>query len=399
MTRLTARQILERLVAFPTVSRESNLALVDWAEDYLSGFGIAAHRVYDPTGQKASLYANVGPEVEGGILLSGHTDVVPVDGQAWTSDPWTLTERDGRLYGRGACDMKGFDALALSAVPLALERGVKRPLQIVLTHDEEIGCIGAPLVIPHVLETLPKAAGVIVGEPSMMQCVTGHKGGAVFQIHAKGFEVHSSLADRGVSAVMWAAKLIDWANQENDRLWSARPSELAALFDPPFTTLHTGVIRGGTARNITAKDCWFDIGYRFVPDDDRDALIAPVDGPDGGTVGGDAAHSSRHRLRDRRHPFDPRPETRSRRRRRRHRARHHRRQQPACGLLWHRIRASIRTAAIPRWSAAPATSPRRISRTNSSPLRSSPPARPSSSASSTVFARELPDFRRAAGPP
>ena len=129
---MTAREILDRLVAFPTVSRESNLDLVDWVEDYLAGFGVKAHRVYDETGRKASLFASAGPEVEGGVVLSGHTDVVPVDGQVWATDPFTVVERDGRLYGRGTADMKGFDALALAAVPLALERGVKRPLQIAL---------------------------------------------------------------------------------------------------------------------------------------------------------------------------------------------------------------------------------------------------------------------------
>jgi acetylornithine deacetylase len=266
--RLTAREILARLVGFPTVSRDSNLALVDWVEGYLAGWGVESHRVYDPTGTKASLFANVGPGVAGGIALSGHTDVVPVDGQDWTSDPFVLTERDGRLYGRGTCDMKGFDALALSAVPLALEAGVKRPLQILLTHDEEIGCVGAPLVIPHLVDRLPKAAAVIVGEPSMMDCVTGHKGGVMFAVHVRGHEVHSSLMDRGVSAIMEAAKLIDWGNAENRRLRAEAPSDLAAAFDPPFTTVHVGVIRGGTAQNITAGDCWFDFGYRVVPGED-----------------------------------------------------------------------------------------------------------------------------------
>jgi acetylornithine deacetylase len=141
---LSAREILDRLVSFPTVSRDSNLDLVDWVEDYLAGFGVTARRVYDPEGRKAALYANVGPEVPGGVVLSGHTDVVPVDGQDWTTDPFTVVERDGRLFGRGTCDMKGFDALALAAVPLALERGVKRPLQIALSYDEEVGCTGAP---------------------------------------------------------------------------------------------------------------------------------------------------------------------------------------------------------------------------------------------------------------
>ena len=139
-----ARDILARLVAFPSVSRDSNLKLIDWVEAYLAGHGVTSHRVYNADRTKASLYASVGPDVPGGVILSGHTDVVPVDGQTWTSDPWTLTERDGRLYGRGACDMKGFDALALAAVPLAIRAGVRRPLQIALSYDEEVGCLGAP---------------------------------------------------------------------------------------------------------------------------------------------------------------------------------------------------------------------------------------------------------------
>ena len=146
---------------------------MDWVEEYLAGFGVKAHRVYDATGRKASLFANVGPEVEGGVVLSGHTDVVPVDGQVWATDPFTVVERDGRLYGRGTADMKGFDALALAAVPLALERGVKRPLQIALSYDEEVGCLGAPPMIEAMAGVVPKAASVIVGEPSMMKAVTG----------------------------------------------------------------------------------------------------------------------------------------------------------------------------------------------------------------------------------
>lgn len=172
---MDARAIMERLVAFPTVSSESNLELVDWVEDYLNGHGVKATRVYNEDRSKANLYANVGPEVEGGVILSGHTDVVPVAGQAWDTDPFTVTEKAGKLYGRGTCDMKGFDALALSAVPKALERGVKRPLQIALSYDEEVGCVGAPFMIADMRKHLPPATAAIIGEPSMMQCVTGHK--------------------------------------------------------------------------------------------------------------------------------------------------------------------------------------------------------------------------------
>lgn len=270
--RLTAREILDKLVSFPTVSRDSNLELVDWVETYLDGFGVKSHRVMDATGQKASLYANVGPEVEGGIVLSGHTDVVPVDGQVWDTDPFTVTEKGGRLYGRGTCDMKGFDALALAAVPVALERGIKRPLQIALSYDEEVGCLGAPEMIDRMAETLPRARAAIIGEPSLMKAVTAHKGGTGFDTHVRGYEIHSSLLHKGVSAIMFGVKLVDWANEMNAANAAKTPSPLAATFEPPYTTLHVGKIAGGTAHNITAKDCNFSISFRCVPDEDVNAL-------------------------------------------------------------------------------------------------------------------------------
>ena len=272
---LTARELMDRLVGFPTVSRDSNLELIDFVEEYLSGFGVKSTRVPNEDGTKAALYAHVGPEVDGGVVLSGHTDVVPVDGQAWDTDPFTVTERQGKLYGRGTCDMKGFDALALSAVPLALERGIKRPLQIALSYDEEVGCIGAPPMIDHMVSMgLPRADTVLVGEPSMMKVVTGHKGGIGYKMYFKGFEVHSSLAPTGVSAIMMAAKLINWANEVNAENAAKTPSDLAADFFPPYTTLHVGTITGGTAHNITAKDCHFGFDFRIVPGEDIGAWQA-----------------------------------------------------------------------------------------------------------------------------
>lgn len=266
---LTARELMDRLVAFPTVSRDSNLELVDFVQDYLSGFGIDSTIVPSDDGTKASLYAHVGPAVDGGVVLSGHTDVVPVDGQAWDTDPFTVTEKDGRLYGRGTCDMKGFDALALWAMGQAAKRGVKRPLQIALSYDEEVGCTGAPPMIDHMVSHgMARADTVIVGEPSMMKIVTSHKGAVGFRIHVRGFEVHSSLAPTGVSAIMMGARLIDWANQVNAENAAATPSELAAQFFPPYTTLHVGTIAGGTANNITAKDCRFVLDFRLVPGED-----------------------------------------------------------------------------------------------------------------------------------
>lgn len=276
--RLSPRQILDRLVAFPSVSRDSNLPLIDWVEDYLERHGVTAHRVWNEDRTKASLFAHIGPEVEGGVILSGHTDVVPVDGQAWSSDPWTVTERDGRLYGRGTCDMKGFVALALAAVPLALDAGLRRPLQLALSYDEEVGCTGAPAMIAEMARSLPRAAAVIVGEPSRFSVVTGHKGGTGFKVHVKGHEVHSSLIHTGVSAIMAAAPLIDFANRVNAANAAKPPADLAQMFDPPWTTLHVGMIQGGTAHNITAADCRFSCEIRVVPGEDIEDWVTALEG-------------------------------------------------------------------------------------------------------------------------
>ncbi len=264
-------QLMKKLVSFPTVSRDSNLDLVAWVEAYLGSHGIEAHLKYDETGEKAALFAHVGPWTEGGIVLSGHTDVVPVDGQAWDSDPWDVIEADGKYIGRGVCDMKGFDALAIWALVEAHYRNVKRPLQLAMSYDEEVGCKGAPPMIEQMLEVLPKASAAIVGEPSNMQPVTAHKGGNGYRLHLVGFEVHSSLMHTGVNAIMSGAKIIDWANSENVASSSAAPSDVAAMFDPPYTTVHVGTISGGTAGNITAKDCYFSVDFRVLPDEQTDA--------------------------------------------------------------------------------------------------------------------------------
>lgn len=274
MQALTSRQILDRLVGFPTVSRDSNLALVDWLEGYLSDHGIRCFRHWNEDRQKAALIAHAGPWKEGAVVLSGHSDVVPVDGQAWTTDPWTVTERDARLYGRGTCDMKGFNALAVWALVEAQSRGVSRPLQLAISYDEEIGCTGAPPMIRTMQEVVPKGNAAIIGEPSRMGVITGHKGGTGYHVHMKGFEVHSSLLPYGVSAIMEGARLIGWVNDQNAAIQAQPPGPLAAVFDPPFTTLHVGMIEGGTAHNITAADCRFAVEMRVVPGDDISAWEA-----------------------------------------------------------------------------------------------------------------------------
>ena len=271
---LTAKEIMDALVSFPSVSRDGTKAVADWVQNYLTSHGIDSHRMNSDDGKNAAVYAHVGPEIDGGILLSGHMDVVPVDGQDWTSSPWEVTERDGKYFGRGTCDMKGFDALALHALVTAKSKGIKRPLQIALSFDEEVGCTGAPPMIDQILQTMPKASASIIGEPSMMQAVTGHKGGTIFDVTFHGHEVHSSIMYQGVNAIMEAAKLIDWANQINAENMAAEPHPTAAEFDPPYTNVHIGVISGGTAHNITAGMCNFGFGFRTVPNENPDDWVA-----------------------------------------------------------------------------------------------------------------------------
>ncbi len=271
---LSPREILEHLVKFPTVSHDTNLPLVDWVEDYLGQHGIAAHRHWNEDRTKAALFAHVGPWESGAVVLSGHTDVVPITGQTWTSDPWTVTERDGRLYGRGTCDMKGFDALAIWALVAASKRALKTPLQIALSYDEEVGCTGAPPMIAAMQGVLPKGAAAVIGEPSRMKTITGHKGGTGYFVHVKGFEVHSSILHKGVSAILEGARLIGWINDQNAANRAKTPGPLAMAFDPPWTTLHVGMITGGTAHNITAADCRFAAEMRVVPGEDMDTWAA-----------------------------------------------------------------------------------------------------------------------------
>ena len=264
-TRYTTKEMLEKLVAFPSVSSESNLPIIEFIESYLAEHGVKSWRVYDETGLKSNLYAQIGPDVDGGVVLSGHTDVVPVTGQVWDTDPFVLTEIDGKLFGRGSCDMKGFIATGLALVPEMVAANLKYPIQFALSYDEEVGCIGAPFMISEMVKKLPKARAVIVGEPSMMQVVTGHKGAIGFTTKVHGFEIHSSLMHNGVSAVMTAARLVEWLRVQFAEGMQATPNEVDALFEPPFTTFHVGVMNGGTATNITAKYCEFSTDIRCPP--------------------------------------------------------------------------------------------------------------------------------------
>jgi acetylornithine deacetylase len=255
-----ALAILARLIAFDTTSRNSNLALIEWVEDFLGARGVQARRVTSEDGRKANLFALIGPAAEGGVVLSGHTDVVPVDGQDWTSDPFTLTERDGRLYGRGAADMKSFLALALAHVDTALAAAMKRPLILAFSYDEEVGCLGAPALIRELTKALPRPAAAIIGEPTGMKVVSAHKGITAFQVTVEGKEAHSSQTDQGVSAIMEALKLM---NAVVELAAEARANAAgSSLFSPPGATLTIGRVEGGTALNILARRCAFGFDLR-----------------------------------------------------------------------------------------------------------------------------------------
>ncbi len=264
----SAKEMLTKLVAFDTVSRNSNLPLIEFVEEYLSSHGVSSQRVPNEDGTKSNLWATIGPDTDGGVILSGHTDVVPVDGQPWDTDPFEVIEKGGLLYGRGTADMKAFSAIALSLVPDMLRAKMKRPIHLALSYDEEVGCLGAPLMVEDMAPKV-KAEAVIVGEPTMMRVVTGHKGVIGLMTRVRGLEVHSSLLHTGVSAVHIAAKLVVWHEQKTKKN-KQRTENLTenVLFEPGYTSLHCGVIQGGTAHNITAKDCSFSSDFRVLPTED-----------------------------------------------------------------------------------------------------------------------------------
>lgn len=263
-------EVLERLIAFDTTSRNSNLALIEWVEGYLAARGIASRRVSNADGSKANLHARIGPDAAGGIVLSGHTDVVPIDGQPWSSDPWVLTERSGKLFGRGVADMKSFLALALAHIDDALAAPLKRPMLLAFSYDEEIGCLGAPAMIDELAALSPKPSAVIVGEPTSMKVISAHKGVRSFMVEVIGREGHSSLPDRGVSAVAEAMKLMNLVLQMSEE---AR-AERHAHFDPPGPTLTIGRVDGGTAANILARRCMFQWDLRTPSTAQAEALEA-----------------------------------------------------------------------------------------------------------------------------
>ena len=266
--------LLAKLIAFDTTSRASNLAFIEYVEALLAGLGVGSTRVPNADGSKTNLYATLGPAVEGGIVLSGHTDVVPVDGQRWDSDPFTLSERDGRLYGRGSCDMKGFLALALATAPVFAEPGrLRRPIHLAFSYDEEVGCIGAPAMIERIAATLPRPAAVIVGEPTNMEVVHGHKGITSYVVTITGHEAHSSLTHLGLSANMAAIRLMRVLADLAETL--EHHADPHSPFVPRHATLTIGQINGGTAVNILARECVFVFDLRCPPGTEPEPLLAP----------------------------------------------------------------------------------------------------------------------------
>lgn len=270
--RLAPLALLERLVSFDTESSRSNLALIDFVADYLTAWGVPHVRSFNPEGDKAALFATIGPEVDGGVVLSGHTDVVPVTGQAWSSDPFRLRVAEGRAYGRGAVDMKGFCALALALVPDAVALDLKRPIHILLSYDEETTCLGPVDLIARFGRDLPRPESVIVGEPTELQVADAHKSIVTLLTTVHGHEAHSSKPGLGANAVMAAAELVAELNRVGDEMIAR--GDPTGRFDPPHTTVHVGTISGGTARNIIPKLCSFHWEFRGVPGLDEDEIPA-----------------------------------------------------------------------------------------------------------------------------
>lgn len=269
----TARSIamLEKLVSFDTVSRNSNLAFIEFVTGLLRDHGVESRLVHNDDRTKANLLATIGPRVEGGVVLSGHTDVVPVDGQEWLTNPFSVVERDGLLYGRGTADMKSFLAIILGALDTLTSASLKTPLHLAFSYDEEIGCLGAPSLIRLLNHELPRPRAVIVGEPTEMKVVSAHKGITGVRTIITGHEAHSSQIHRGVSAVMVAAELIQFLQSLSTEAAERGPHN--QLFEPPHSTITVNVIEGGTALNIMARHCTFHWDIRVLPDDNPDRYL------------------------------------------------------------------------------------------------------------------------------
>jgi len=268
--------LLGELIAFPTVSTDSNLALIAWASDRLGALGAQVRLSTDETGQKANLFATFGPEGDGGIVLSGHSDVVPAEGQDWTSDPFAMAERDGLLYGRGTCDMKGFIAAVLCMAPRYAALNLRRPLHIALTYDEETGCLGAQALVKELEREGIRPAVAIIGEPTSMRMIEGHKGCYEYVTEFSGLEGHGSAPDRGVNAVGYAVRYAARLMELADELKTRAPA--ASRYDPPWTTVNLGQIAGGEARNVIAGHSRLEWEMRPVQSSDANLVRDTIDG-------------------------------------------------------------------------------------------------------------------------
>jgi len=269
---LASIEWIRTLIGFDTTSRDSNLDLIHHVKDYLGDLGVASTLVFDAEKRKANLYATLGPADRPGIMLSGHTDVVPVDGQEWDSDPFRVVEKNGRIYGRGTSDMKSFIAVCLAFAPKLLERGLETPIHFGFSYDEEVGCIGVRRMIEMINGLGVKPKMCIVGEPTNMQVTIGHKGKHSYHAHVRGVEAHSSLAPIGVNAVEYAAEAVAYLKGMARRI--AKEGPFDAAYDVKHTTVHTGTIRGGTALNIVPKDCTFDFEFRYLPETGHEDYLA-----------------------------------------------------------------------------------------------------------------------------
>jgi acetylornithine deacetylase len=268
----SALDIVKDLIAFDTTSRDSNLGLIDYAQGLLERSGARCRRSHDASGKKANLFATLGPDGDGGFVLSGHTDVVPVDGQAWSSDPFRPEVRDGKLYGRGACDMKGFVGVALSLVPEIAKAGLRRPIHFALSYDEEVGCAGVTGLLEDLKQHDLKPALAIIGEPTLMKIVGAHKGGAKLVTRCCGREHHSSGPEKGANAVMMAGEFVTLL----DSVWDELRADQDPRFDPPHSTVQATVIQGGTAVNILAREAEVTWEYRCLPDRDPQKIVERV---------------------------------------------------------------------------------------------------------------------------
>ena len=269
---MTALDLVKTLIAFDTTSRGSNLALIDFAQTLLEKSGARCRRSYDATGKKANLLATIGPEGDGGYVLSGHTDVVPVDGQDWSSDPFKPEVRGGKLYGRGACDMKGFVGVALAMAPEIAKAKLTKPIHFALSYDEEVGCVGVTGLLDDLKAQSIKPALAIIGEPTLMRIVGAHKGGAKLTTRCCGREHHSSQPEHGANAVMMAGEFVHLLGS----VWDELRADADPRFDPPHSTVQANVIAGGTAVNILAKEAEVTWEYRCLPDRDASAIVERV---------------------------------------------------------------------------------------------------------------------------